>query len=131
MLLFRREQVRRNADIKGLRNRRAAKNARKRLAKANALLNGEKPELVYGELAGTLWGYLGDKMAIPMADLTREKCYTELRERKAGEEIIAELDFILSSSEYSRYSPSSGGESPTGLYKRTATLIRKLDDLLN
>jgi len=131
VLLFRREQIRRNADITALRNRRAARNARKRLAKAETLLKGSKPELVYAELSAALWNYLGDKLAIPRADLTREKCYAGLRAKNAGEDIITELDSILSASEYSRYSPASQGDSPAELHRRTAALIGKLDSMLD
>ncbi|MCU0378017.1 MAG: BatD family protein [Bacteroidales bacterium] len=131
LMLLRREQIRRNADITGIRNRRAARNAKKRLAKAYDLLKSSRPELVMAELSAALWGYLGDKLSIPRADLTREKCYAALRARNTGEDLITELDLILSASEYSRYSPTSQGDSPAELHRRTADLIEKLDALLN
>jgi hypothetical protein len=131
VLLLRREQIRRNADITALRNRRAAGNARKRLAKAETLLRGSKPELVYAELSSALWNYLGDKLAIPRADMSREKCYASLRAKNAGEDLINELDSILSASEYSRYSPASHVDSPAELFRRTAALIGKLDSMLD
>lgn len=131
VLLFRREQMKRNADIAGVRNRRAARNARQRLAKANSLLKSGKTELVNSEIARALWGYLSDKLSIPMSELTREKCYAALGTRKAGGELIAELDLILSATEYSQYAPKSEGESPAGLYRRAAALIGRLDNVLD
>jgi hypothetical protein len=131
LLLLRRNHLQRNADITGLRNRKAAKNARKRLSRAEAMLDAGKQEIVNAELAATLWGYLGDKLAIPPSELTRDNCFAVLREKKVPEELITELDHILSASEYSRYSPSSEGESPSGLCKRTSALIGKLDEVLN
>lgn len=131
VLLFRREQMKRNADIAGLRNRKAAKNARRRLAKANSLLSSGKTELVNSEIARALWGYLSDKLSIPMSELTREKCYTALESRKTGAELITELDLILSATEYSQYAPRSEGESPAGLYRRAASLIGRLDNVLD
>ncbi len=131
VLLLRREQIRRNADIAGLRNRKAARNARSRLAKANALLKGGKKEEVNAEVARALWGYLGDKLRIPQSEITREKCYAALRERKTGEEFITELDRILTATEYSQYAPVSEGESPAALCSRAAALIGKLDDTLD
>ncbi len=127
VLLFRREQLKRNADIAGLRNRKAARNARRRLAKANSLLSSGKTEMVNSEIAKALWGYLSDKLSIPMSELTREKCYAAPSQRKAGGELITELDLILSATEYSQYAPKSEGESPAGLYKRASTLISRLD----
>jgi hypothetical protein len=50
--------------------------------------------------------------------------------RNAGEELITELDRILTATEYSQYAPVSEGESPDALCKRAASLIGKLDDVL-
>ena len=131
VILLRREQMKRNADIAGLRNRKAAKNARRRLAKVNALLRSGSNELVNAEIARSLWGYLGDKLRLPPSEITREKCYTALREKKTDEELIAELDRILTATEYSQYAPVSEGESPAALCKRSAALISRLDNVLN
>jgi len=131
VLLLRREQIRRNADIAGLRNRKAARNARSRLAKANALLKAGKKEEVNAEVARALWGYLGDKLRIPPSEITRDKCYAALRERKAADELITEIDRILTATEYSQYAPVSEGESPAALCSRTAALIGKLDDVID
>ncbi|MDM8003982.1 MAG: BatD family protein [Bacteroidota bacterium] len=131
VLLLRREQIRRNSDIAGLRNRKAARNARSRLAKANALLKAGKKEEVNAEVARALWGYLGDKLRIPQSEITREKCYAALREKKTGEDFITELDRILTATEYSQYAPVSEGESPAALCSRAAALIGKLDDVLD
>lgn len=131
VLVVRKQQIRRNADKAGMRNRRAAKNARKRLSRATALLKSGKKEEVNAEVARALWGYLGDKLRIDQSDLTREKCYTALRERKADEEMITELDRILTATEYSQYAPVSEVESPAALCDRAALLIGKLDNVLD
>ncbi|MCU0458193.1 MAG: BatD family protein [Bacteroidales bacterium] len=131
VLLLRREQIRRNADIAGLRRRKAAKNARSRLAKANTMLRSGKNEQVNAEVARALWGYLGDKLRIPRSEITREKCTGLLRERRINEDLITELERILTATEYSQYAPVSEGESPAALCKRAATLIGRLDDLLD
>jgi hypothetical protein len=123
--------MKRNADITGLRNRKASKVARRRLSQARSLLDTGKPEMVNAELAKALWGYLGDKLAIALSDLTKDKCYTALRARDVEEGVITELDLILSATEYSRFSPTSEGESPDGLYKRAAALIGRLDNVLD
>ena len=131
VLLLRRESLRRNADVTGLRNRRAAKNARRILSKARSLLDAGKPEMVNAELARALWGYLGDKLNIPLSDLTKDKCNDTLRSHKVEEDIITELDLVLSATEYSRYSRSAEGESPDGLYRKASALIGKLDNVLD
>lgn len=128
--VIRREYIRRTSDLTGVRNRRAAGVARKRLTKAGSLLKASKPELVSDEIARALWGYLGDKLTIATADLTRDKCYETLRNRSVDEQLISELDSILAACEYSRYSRSSGSESPETLFSRTGDLIRRLENAL-
>ncbi len=131
VLLLRREQMKRSADIAGQKNRKAAKNARRRLAKAGALLKSGKGAMVNTEVARSLWGYLGDKLRIPPSEITRDKCYAALRVKNTGEEIITELDRILTATEYSQYAPVSEGESSAALCKRADSLIGKLEDILD
>lgn len=131
VLLLRRGQMKRNADIAGLRNRRASRNARTRLAKANALLKSGKNDLVNAEIARALWGYLGDRLRIPQSEITRDKCNAALRQRNTGEDLLTELDMILTATEYSQYAPLSEGESPAALARRAAALIGRLDDVLD
>ena len=129
-LLVRKEYIRRNSDIAGVRTRKAAGVARKRLTKAHTYMNSNKPELVHEELARALWGYMGDKLSIPLAELTRENCYSLLRQKSVNEELIIEFDRILAACEYSRFSRAAESESPENLYHRTADLISKLENVL-
>lgn len=131
VLLFRREQIRRNADLAGVRNRKAGRNARRMLDRAKTLLSSGKTELVNSEIARALWGYLSDKLSIPMSDLNRENCFSELERRNVDQETITELDLIVSATEYSQYAPKSEGESPTGLYRRAVAMINRLENLLD
>ena len=131
VLLLRRGQMKRNADIAGLRNRRASRYARIRLAKANSLLKSGKNDLVNAEIARALWGYLGDRLRISQSEITRDKCYAALRQRNTGEDLLTELDMILTATEYSQYAPLSEGESPAALARRAAALIGRLDDVLD
>lgn len=131
VLMLRREQIRRNADVAGVRNRKAARNARQRLVRAEGLLKSGKKEQVNAEVAKALWGYLGDKLRIPPSEMTRDRCYALLRQRNTGEELISELDRILTATEYSQYAPVSEGESPGSLCKRADSLVGSLDDVLD
>lgn len=131
VLLLRREQLRRNADLTGLRNRKAARNARKRLAKARSLLGSGMTEQANSELARALWGYLADKLSMPQSQITRENCHTGLIARNVDEGLISEFDSIISVTEYSQYAPRSEGESPAALLERASLLISKLDNVLD
>ncbi len=130
VLILRREQIRRNADAARMRSRKASRNARRRLAKASSLLSTGKKEMVNAEVARALWGYLGDKLRLPPSEITRERCFSELRGRKVSEELISELDTIVTATEYSQYAPVTGAESPEAICKRATILINRLDNIL-
>lgn len=131
VLLLRRGQMRRNADLTGLRNRKAARNARRRLAKARSLLGSGMTEQAGSELAKALWGYLADKLSMPQSQITRENCHAGLRARNVDEGLITEFDSIISVTEYSQYAPRSEGESPAALLERASLLIGRLDNVLD
>lgn len=128
-MLFR-QLKHRNADVNLSRNRKAAQVAKKRLKKAEENLHAKKFDKMHEEIAKALWGYLSDKLLIPLSDLARDKCFTILGEKGIQQEIISELDSILSSCEYSRFAPSSATDSPEALYNRTEKLLSSLENLL-
>lgn len=131
ILIVRREHIRRSADTLAVRNRRAAKSARRRLQRAADLLKSGRNDQVNAEVAKALWGYLSDKLRIPPSEITRERCYARLRERDASEEMITELDSILTATEYSQFAPAGEGESPAALSRRASQLIGRLDNVLD
>lgn len=48
-----------------------------------------------------------------------------------SEDLITELDQVLSATEYSQYARVTEEESSPALCKRAAVLVGKLDDVLN
>ena len=70
-------------------------------------------------------------LRIPQSEITRDKCNAALRQRNTGEDLLTELDMVLTATEYSQYAPLSEGESPAALARRAAALIGRLDDVLD
>ncbi len=82
VLIVRREHIRRNADLSIVRNRKAAKVAVKRLKEASLCLKNNEIDKFYEEILKAVWGYLSDKLNIPVSELTTDKCYfSTYRER--------------------------------------------------
>ncbi|HEY9195097.1 MAG TPA: BatD family protein, partial [Mucilaginibacter sp.] len=95
-----------NADVVGLKSRKAGKVAAKHLASAKQQLNDKKA--FYENLFRGLYGYLSDKLNIPYADLNREKIAGELKARSLDESLINEMLDTLDLCEMARYAPVSG-----------------------
>lgn len=130
LFLLLRQYRQRNADINLSRNRKAAQAAKKRLKKAEENLKTRKFDIMHEEIAKALWGYLSDKLLIPLSDLTRDRCFASLKEKSVTQDTISELDSILTACEYSRFAPSSASDSPESLYLRSEKLLSVLENLL-
>ncbi len=128
VLFIRREHVRRNADISRVRNRKAGKVAGKRLRDASACLKNNQLDRFYEEILKALWGYLSDKLSIPVSDLTRSRITSSLSEKGIAEDVIHRLNEILDTCEYARFAPSSSGTEAASLYDGASQFIRSVEN---
>jgi len=125
-----RRLIRQNADISGVRLRRADSYARKRLRRSAGLLKQGNEAAFYEELLGAIWGYLSDKLKIPVAVLSRESAEIALLERGVDQETIDRLFRVTESCEMARYSRHSGDLAMDKLYKDALEAITGLQQKL-
>lgn len=125
-ILFR-KQIKENADITRVRYKRANKVAQKRLKKAGKLLKDNQKEAFYEEIERAAWTYLSDRLSIPTADLNKDNIASILREKGVSDELIKEVNNVLSTAEFARYAPSSD-HAMDDLYKTTNQLIDQLEE---
>jgi hypothetical protein len=128
ILFLRREHIRRNSDISLVRNRKAGKVAIKRLHNASVCLKNEEIDKFYEEILKAIWGYLSDKLNIPVSDLTRSNAVTSLIEKGISEDSIKSLTEILDSCEYARFAPSSSGTEAPNLYNGASQFIKSVEN---
>ena len=128
ILFIRREHIRRNADLSLVRNRKAGKVAIKRLRTAAICLKNEQIDQFYEEILKAIWGYLSDKLNIPVSDLTRNNAVTSLIERGIDEDRIETLSDILDACEYARYAPSASGTEAAVIYEGTTQFIKSIEN---
>lgn len=128
VLFARREHIRRNSDIAKVRNRKAAKVAGKRLKDAKACLKEGPSDKFYDEILKAIWGYLSDKLNIPLSDLTRTSAVESLRERGIREEEITRLVSVLDACEFARYAPASSGSEAERLYEDASNFISSVEN---
>jgi hypothetical protein len=128
ILFVRREHVRRNSDMATVRNRKAAKIAGKRLKEASRCLKEGPVDKVYDEILKAVWGYLSDKLSIPLSDLTRNNVVISLKERGIEEEQITKLTSVLDVCEFARYAPSSSGTEAARIYEDASQFISSVEN---
>ncbi len=130
LIIFRRERIKRNADIKLVKNRRANKYAKKRLKKASALMKQNKNKEFYDEVLKAMWGYLSDKLNIPIADLSKDSSKEALISTKIDDTIMNRFYEIIDNCEYARYAPGDESTEMKKLYNDAIKIIMKLQQKL-
>jgi hypothetical protein len=130
VLFIRREHIRRNSDITSVRNRKAAKVAGKRLNAASICLTEGATDRFYEEITRAIWGYISDKLSIPVSDLTRENAVSSLTVNGIGEEEINNLNAILDKCEFVRFAPSSSETEASKIYDDASRFIRNVENTI-
>lgn len=120
------KRIKENADITRMRSKRANKVAQKRLKKAAQLMKSGDSEAFYTEIERALWMYLSDRLSVPTADLNKDNIASILRGKGVSEDIIAEVNRVLSDAEFARYAPAAA-QSKEQLYTAATEIIDQLE----
>jgi len=130
ILLINRKQLKDNADIARVRNRKANKVAVQRLRQASSFLKEGKKDYFYDEVLKALWGYTSDKLNIPLSKLDKETIEIQLTESKVGEDIRKEFMDILQTCEFARFAPGDAAAAMDKLYDQTMDVINKMENTI-
>ncbi len=130
VLFFRRKKMKENANIMLVKNKKANKYARKRLKKAAKLIKQDNREAFYEELVKALWGYISDKLGIPVSNLSKDYARTEMQNKQVDNEYIDQMLSIIDRCEYARYAPVTEETKMDTLYYDAIKVISKLQQKL-
>jgi len=128
IIIISRKQIKERANIQKVKNKRANRLAIKRLKQAKIAIKENDNQKFYEEISKALWGYIGDKLFIPTADLSKEIAINELIKREVNKQLIDELIDIIDKCEFARYAPSAINVSMTEIYNSAAKVISKLEN---
>ena len=120
----------RRADVVGSKNRAATKMARKRLSQAGDFLQKDLYTAFYEELHKALLGFVGDKLNMPAADLSKENIAERLVEGGASEDQAGRFTALLDACEFARYAPSEGHEAMNAHYEGAVNVISEIDSAM-
>lgn len=122
-----RKKARENTNVALMRNKKANRVANKRLKAAAGFMKKNENEAFHEAILKAFWGYLSDKLGIPVAHLNRDTALAALRQRNVEEELIDSFVEIIEQCEFARYAPSGGSEARTELYKKAASTMGRLE----
>ena len=117
-----------NANISKMRGKKASKVATKRLRTANRLmLNGENGPF-YDEVLRALWGYVGDKLDMPVEQLSRDNISEQLAGRGVDDSTITKFIQALDECEFERYAPGDAKGNMSKTFEAAMTAIMKIEE---
>lgn len=116
-----------NANIAGKRAGKANKVATKRLRKASKLMQENKPGEFYDEVLRALWGYVGDKLSIPVAQLSRDNISERLSSRGVHQSVIDQFIGALDECEFERYAPGDPKGNMSKVFNKAMNAIEQIE----
>ena len=125
-VIFRQRAIE-NANVTKRRAGKANKVATKRLKKASKLMAANKPGEFYDEVLRALWGYVGDKLNIPVEQLSHDNISQRLSDRNVDETTIAQFMGALDECEFERYAPGDPKGNMNKVFDKAMTAIEKIE----
>ena len=127
MVIYR-KQAMENANVAKVRTKKANKVATKRMKNAGKLLAEKKSEAFYDEVLKALWGYISDKLSIPVSQLSKDNIEEELQNHQVADELIKEFINNLNDCEFARYAPGNQDEKMDKIYSSAIDVISKMEN---
>ncbi|MBA4241771.1 MAG: protein BatD [Sphingobacteriaceae bacterium] len=127
-LFFVRQRIKANSDIVAVKERKAAKLAKKQLTIAEKHMLSNNKDLFFSEVLNALNKYIGDKFALPIADLSKERITEMLLSKHVKDETAKQLISTLNTCEYAKYAPSAVTGDLKQVYQDTIELISKIEE---
>ena len=119
-----------HADVARLRGKNANKVATRRLRVAALLKDEGRSDDFYEEILKALWGYVGDKLSMPVEQLSRDNISERLAERGVEEDTIDLFLHSLDECEFERYAPGDAKGNMDKTYAAVADAIMKIENTM-
>ena len=123
-----RKQAAENANVAKMRTKKANKVATKRMKLAGKLLSENKKDAFYDEVLKALWGYISDKLNIPVSRLSKDNIEEKLRNHGVNEELIKEFLNALNDCEFARFAPGDENQAMDKVYSSSREVISKMEN---
>ncbi|MDF2451385.1 MAG: hypothetical protein K0S26_889 [Bacteroidota bacterium] len=126
-LFFVRQHLKANSDVVAVKERKAARLAKKQLAVAEKHMSDNNKDLFFTEVLNAMNKYIGDKFALSIVDLSKEKISEMLLSRNVSTGTTMNVIDLLNTCEYAKYAPSAVTGDLKKVYEDTITLISQIE----
>ena len=128
-VIFRQRAIE-NADMVKMRGKKANKVATKRLKQAAKLMKNNQQSAFYDEVLRALWGYVGDKLNIPVEQLSRDNINDRFAERNVSSATISQFIEAIDECEFERYAPGDAKGNMNKVYQAAMTAIEEIENTM-
>ena len=116
-----------NSNIALVRTRKANKVAKTRMRNAERLLKDGQKEQFYDEVLRALWGYISDKLTIPISKLSKDNIEDELNKYGVEQSLIDQFIETLNSCEFAKFAPGEDSQAMDKIYSQATHLIGEME----
>lgn len=128
LVVFFRKQAAENANVLKVKTKKANKVATKRMKLAGKLLAENRKNEFYDEVLKALWGYISDKLSIPVSQLSKDNIEAELAKYGVADDVIKDFINALNECEFARYAPGDENEAMDKVYTTSVEAISKMEN---
>jgi hypothetical protein len=130
-IIVRKTYLKQNSNLVVVKERKAAQIAKKQLRRAENFVVENNKDAFYTEILLALNNYLGHKLNIPVAILSKERVKENLANRNVNSVLLNKVLETLSTSEFAKYAPGAVSGDLQSVYANTSQLIIELEHELN
>lgn len=129
LFVFRRRYVEMQSNVSLLKSRRANKVAMKRLSVAKKFLAEDNTEKFLDAMFQALWGFVSDRLQIPVSELSKENVSLALTSRNVSQASVELFIKTLDACELARFAKSIAASNKE-IYQEGIDVISKLEEEL-
>ena len=129
VLLYYRKQLKERADVRRMRSKRASKVAQRRLKAARGYASRGDRSGFYGEMLNALWGYMSDKLSIPVSELSKDNINAELEQYGIDEQLRQASIGLIDKCEFAQYAPELASGDMNAVLDEAAGIIDRLESV--
>ena len=123
-----RKHIKDSSNVTLVKTKKANSVAVRRLKSVKPLLQQNRVNEFYDETLKAVWGYMSDKLNIPLSQLSKDNISNELARRGCDNMLVDELMNLLNECEFARYAPGDAGATMDKVYKMALTVICKMEN---
>ena len=129
ILIYYRKLVKERTNVQLMRVKRASKVAQRRLKQAKKHMLANNSTAFYAEVLTASWGYLSDKLGIPVSELSKENIDAELENYGVDATLRAKMLSLLEKCEFAQYAPELSGNDMHTVFDEAASVMDQLENV--